>query len=118
QRLGDLRLPQLRQAAGLAKNWRFPVLGTGGWEQAQVTRGGVPLKEVDGLTLESKRCPGLYLTGELLNIDGDCGGSDLHGQPRQLQHDLPSPLAPQPRFRRQSLKSGGGARGEEKSCLS
>ena len=78
QRLGDLRLPQLRQAAGLAKNWRFPVLGTGGWEQAQVTRGGVPLKEVDGLTLESKRCPGLYLTGELLNIDGDCGGFNLH----------------------------------------
>ena len=34
--------------------------------------------EVDCRTMESKRCPGLYLAGELLNIDGDCGGYNLH----------------------------------------
>lgn len=50
----DLSRQQLRKAASLAKDWRFPVTGTGGWEGAQVTAGGVPLGEVDTATLESK----------------------------------------------------------------
>ena len=74
----DLPRQQLRKAAGLSKDWRFPVSGGGSWESAQVTAGGVPLGEVDCRTMESKRCPGLYLAGELLNIDGDCGGYNLH----------------------------------------
>lgn len=74
-RLGDR---DLARAAGLAKDWRFPVTGPGPWESAQVTAGGVPLREVDPETLESKKHPGLYVTGELLNIDGDCGGYNLH----------------------------------------
>ena len=45
---------------------------------AQVTAGGVPLGEVDTATLESKKCPGLYLAGELLHLHGDCGGYNLH----------------------------------------
>lgn len=76
--LGDMTRQRLRQAAGLAKGWRFPVSGVGDWEAAQVTAGGVPLSEVEGLTLHSKKCPELYLTGELLNIHGDCGGFNLH----------------------------------------
>ena len=75
---GELTRQQLRKAAALAKDWRFPVSGVGDWDSAQVTSGGVPLNEVDSLTMESRRCPGLYLTGELLNIDGDCGGFNLH----------------------------------------
>ena len=80
---GDLPLAQigdrqLEAAARLIKSWAFPVTGPGPWESAQVTRGGVPLGEVDPETLESRRCPGLYLTGELLNVDGDCGGFNLH----------------------------------------
>ena len=74
----DLSRQQLRKAASLAKDWRFPVTGTGGWEGAQVTAGGVPLGEVDTATLESKKCPGLYLAGELLHLHGDCGGYNLH----------------------------------------
>ena len=74
----DLPRQQLRKAAGLSKDWRFPVSGGGSWESAQVTAGGVPLGEVDCRTMESKRCSGLYLAGELLNIDGDCGGYNLH----------------------------------------
>ena len=74
-RLGDR---DLARAARLAKDWRFPVTGPGPWESAQVTAGGVPLGEVDPETLESKKHPGLYVTGELLNIDGDCGGYNLH----------------------------------------
>ena len=76
--LGALNRQQLRKAAALCKEWQFPVLGTAGWESAQVTGGGVPLGEVDPLTMESKKAPGLYLAGELLNLDGDCGGYNLH----------------------------------------
>lgn len=76
--LSQLGRQQLRAAASLCKDWRFPVTGPAGWEGAQVTAGGVPLDEVDARTLESRRCPGLYLAGELLNIHGDCGGYNLH----------------------------------------
>ena len=64
--LGALNRQQLRKAAALCKDWRFPVLGTAGWG------------EVDPLTMESKKAPGLYSAGELLNLDGDCGGYNLH----------------------------------------
>ena len=60
------------------KDFRFPVIGSAGWETAQVTAGGVPLREINLQTMESRRCPGVYLAGELLNIDGDCGGYNLH----------------------------------------
>ena len=60
-----------------AKNYTFTVKAIQGWDRAQVTAGGVPLSEISGETLESLRCPGLYLCGELLNIDGDCGGYNL-----------------------------------------
>ena len=45
-----------------------------GYNFAEVTAGGVPLDEVDPRTLESKRCEGLYLAGEILNVDGRLGG--------------------------------------------
>lgn len=49
-----------------------------GWETAQVTRGGVALSEVDGITMESKKVPGLYFAGEVLDYDGPCGGFNLN----------------------------------------
>lgn len=76
--LGVLNARELDRAAALAKDWRFPIAGPCPWESAQVTAGGVPLREVDLKTMESKLCPGLYLTGELLDVDGDCGGYNLH----------------------------------------
>lgn len=56
----------------------FQITGTNGFEQAQVTRGGVPLYEINPVTMESKKVSGLYITGELLDIDGMCGGYNLH----------------------------------------
>ena len=44
---------------------------------AQVCCGGVDANEVDGTTMESKICPGLYLAGEILDVDGICGGYNL-----------------------------------------
>ena len=45
-----------------------------GWDFAEVTAGGVPLEEVDYRTMESRRTPGLYLVGEILDVDGRIGG--------------------------------------------
>lgn len=58
-------------------HFRFKVYGTRGFEFAQVTRGGVLLSELDQC-LMSKKYPNLYVCGEMLNIDGDCGGYNLH----------------------------------------
>src|SRR5882672_3967564 len=54
--------------------WPLPVVGGRGYNFAEVTAGGVPLAEVDPSTLESRRCPGLYFTGEILDVDGRLGG--------------------------------------------
>ena len=72
-----LTADNLRLVAGVIKKMRFPVLGTLSWQNAQVTAGGVPLAETDA-DLQSRFCRGLYLCGELLNVDGDCGGYNLH----------------------------------------
>ena len=69
---------QLQKLASLVKAWKFEVTATKGWNDAQVTAGGVPLCEVNSATFESKKTRGLYLAGEMLNVHGDCGGYNLH----------------------------------------
>lgn len=58
---------------------KFPVEISGykGYDMAQVTAGGVSTKEIIPESLESKILPGLYMTGELLDVDGTCGGYNL-----------------------------------------
>ena len=56
---------------------RFRPSVVRGWQDAQATSGGVSLDEVDIVTCESNKCRGLYITGELLNYDGPCGGYNL-----------------------------------------
>ena len=56
----------------------LPVTGTQGFKNAQVTRGGVALVEVDPQTMASCIFNGLYLCGEVLDVDGPCGGYNLH----------------------------------------
>ena len=63
--------------AGILKEVRLHVTGTRGYDQAQVAKGGVSLKEVNRETLESVLRPGLYFAGEILDIDGPCGGYNL-----------------------------------------
>ena len=58
------------------RKFRVRITGTGGFEQAQVTTGGIPLGQTDA-DLMSLFCNGLYLTGELLDVDGICGGYNL-----------------------------------------
>lgn len=61
----------------LLKNWTFTVSGTNSFDNAQVTLGGVNTTEVDNVTLQSKLVPKLYFGGEILDVDGDCGGFNL-----------------------------------------
>jgi predicted Rossmann fold flavoprotein len=90
RRLADALLsltgqPIDRRAAGLARDERaklvaavkrlqLPVRGTLGFEKAEVTTGGVALDEIDSRTMQSKLVPGLYLAGEILDLDGPIGG--------------------------------------------
>ncbi|MCF0133590.1 MAG: aminoacetone oxidase family FAD-binding enzyme [Blautia sp.] len=60
-----------------AKEFIIPIDKTGDMGQAQICTGGIPFAEVDPLTLESIRCPGLYFCGEILDVDGKCGGYNL-----------------------------------------
>ena len=68
---------QIQTLAKLLKGWRFEVEGTKGWNDAQVTAGGIVCDEVDPETMESKIQKGLYLCGEVLDVDGKCGGYNL-----------------------------------------
>lgn len=63
---------------GLLLKSRFKVTGNTGFKNAQVTRGGVSLDEVSPENYEAKKYKDLYIIGEALNIDGDCGGYNLH----------------------------------------
>ena len=58
------------------KNFEFIITGHAGYENAQCTRGGVLLSEMKD-TLESEKTPNLYIIGEMLDVDGECGGYNL-----------------------------------------
>lgn len=59
------------------KKWEFNITGTMSWNNAQVTKGGAVTDEFNPSTMESKLVSGLYAVGEVLDIDGDCGGYNL-----------------------------------------
>ena len=59
------------------KNMEFVITDTNGFEQAQVCAGGIRFDEVSHDTMESLCCKNLYLAGELLDVDGICGGYNL-----------------------------------------
>ena len=75
--VSELSDSDIRRISSVIKGWRFPVSGKAPWNSAQVTSGGVRLSEFDGLTMQSRRCKGLYAAGEVLNVDGICGGFNL-----------------------------------------
>ena len=75
---GKLSSADLEQIAARVKDWRFSPTGVGPFQTAQVTAGGADCREFDPATLESTRCPGLYAAGEVLDVDGDCGGFNLY----------------------------------------
>lgn len=75
--VGALNDRELAHAADACKNFRLPLRGTEGFDSAQVTAGGLRTADFDPETMQSRLVPGLYVCGELLDIDGDCGGFNL-----------------------------------------
>lgn len=68
---------QVKRLAACIKHFRVPIDGTRSFEQAQVSAGGVDTSEVHAKTMESKLVSGLYFAGEMLDVDGVCGGFNL-----------------------------------------
>lgn len=76
-KLKDLDRKGLEALFNKLYDYRFKVLSSKDFDEAQVTAGGINIKDVDKITLESQLMPGLYFTGEVLDIDGICGGYNL-----------------------------------------
>ncbi len=74
---GDLPSKKLQALAGAIKRFETNVVATNSYEHAQVCCGGVDTREVNQDTLESRLVPGLYFAGEILDVDGPCGGYNL-----------------------------------------
>ncbi len=74
---GCIHEQQRKRLASLFGNLRLTVTKTLDFTKAQATAGGVDVSEIHPHTMESRRIPGLYITGELLDIDGTCGGYNL-----------------------------------------
>jgi len=77
EHIGQLTEKELSKCAKTCKEFRLNGVGTGGFDTAQVTAGGIKTSEFDPYTMESRLVPGLYACGEVLDIDGDCGGYNL-----------------------------------------
>ncbi len=75
--VATLTREQIAALAHLLKNWEFKVLGTKGFAGAQVTAGGITANEFSDNTMESCYQKGIFAAGEVLNVDGDCGGFNL-----------------------------------------
>jgi hypothetical protein len=65
---------QRRRLSRALVEWPLSVVGTRGYNYAEATAGGVTLTEIDPSTMQSRVCPGLYLVGEMLDVDGRIGG--------------------------------------------
>jgi len=74
---GNMDIDHKRLAKAL-KNWKMEIVGNVGYERCVITAGGVSLDEVNQKTMESKKRKGLHLAGEVLDLDCDTGGYNLH----------------------------------------
>lgn len=70
----ELSRDERRRLVGILKRLDLPISGTLGFGKAEVTSGGISLTEVNPETLESRKQPGLYFIGEILDLDGRIGG--------------------------------------------
>ena len=68
---------ELERVIRTMKNFRIDIVGSKGFDSAQVCAGGVLTAEIEPKTMESQLVPGLYFAGEAVDIDGMCGGYNL-----------------------------------------
>lgn len=74
----DLNTKDIVNLVYKLKNFKVTVIGSRGFKSAEVTAGGVMTDEINPKTFESKLQKGLYFSGEVIDIDADCGGYNLH----------------------------------------
>ncbi|WP_054738524.1 BaiN/RdsA family NAD(P)/FAD-dependent oxidoreductase [Cellulosilyticum ruminicola] len=72
-----LEYEEVEHLVKVLKGFPFETQGTRGYKYAQVTAGGISVDEIDLETMASLKAPHLYVTGEILDVDGDCGGYNL-----------------------------------------
>lgn len=73
----ELDWMEKQKIVDLLKDWTFEVYDTNSFKNSQVTAGGIDTSEINPMTLESNIVKNLYFAGEILDVDGDCGGFNL-----------------------------------------
>ncbi|HEX2957886.1 MAG TPA: NAD(P)/FAD-dependent oxidoreductase [Chitinispirillaceae bacterium] len=73
----DIHRVEINRIAATVKKWAFTITGSLSWNDAHVCAGGIKTSEFNSATMESGLVEGLYATGEVLDITGDCGGYNL-----------------------------------------
>ncbi len=76
--VGSLSRKEISMIFRRLKDFRVKVKDVCGFDNAQVTAGGAEMSQFDPVTLESRIVPGMYAVGEVCDVDGDCGGYNLH----------------------------------------
>lgn len=77
KKIAHLSVDEVKRLCNILTDMRFKVTGSKSWDDAQVTAGGVKTDEINNSTMESKLVRGLYFAGEIVDVDGDCGGFNL-----------------------------------------
>ena len=77
KKLKDIKKADIINVFDILKNYKINICGVGTFDISQVTHGGIETSDVCDDTMMSKLCPDLYFCGEILDIDGDCGGYNL-----------------------------------------
>ncbi|MCF6465826.1 NAD(P)/FAD-dependent oxidoreductase [Clostridium sp. Cult2] len=75
--IAHLSNEEVRKISAILTDLRFNIIGSKSWDNAQITAGGIVTNEIENSTMESKLVKGLFFAGEIMDIDGDCGGFNL-----------------------------------------
>ena len=73
----SLSRKEIQAISSIIKNFKLQIKGTSTWNNAQVTKGGADVSQFNADTMESRLVKGRYCCGEVLDVDGDCGGYNL-----------------------------------------
>lgn len=77
KKVGSLTSSEVLRLVHLIQHFKTEVVETNSYDQAQICCGGIDTKEINATTMESLCAPGVYLAGELLDVDGQCGGYNI-----------------------------------------
>ena len=73
----NINIEKKEQLSKYLTKFTLEIIGTKSFDNSQTSTGGIPLSEINPHTMESLKCKNLFITGEILDVDGDCGGYNL-----------------------------------------